>query len=194
MFSTSPVTDETGRQGGRSLSKPRYWWHHGPTRPWITPTPTPTSIIIHSHVMHGRSEVKTKIIGGVSWIQFTGVINWELSKAPGTMIPHRLSQMALTAMVHITRRELVILLINELMKYLFSIFVSYLFVYFSTRSCPQYFAPPVSHALLFILFSLSNKVNYPPLPTRLSPTLHVENIIRTTLHGLTSRITRAFII
>ena len=61
------------------------------------------TFIIHPHIMHGRSEVKTKttttcsLIGGVPWIQFTGVINWELSKAPGTMIPHRLSRMTLMA-------------------------------------------------------------------------------------------------
>ena len=61
-----------------------------------------------------------------------GVINWELFKAPESMIPHRLSQKALVAVAHIIRRGLVILLIKELMKYLFSIFVSYLFVYFGT--------------------------------------------------------------
>ena len=108
------------------------------------------AFIIHPHIMHGRSKAKTKtmtmrsLIGGVSQIWFAGVINWELSEAPGTMIPHRLSQKALVAVAHIIRRGLVILLIKELMKYLFSIFVSYLFVYFSTLACLQYFTPCVS--------------------------------------------------
>ena len=50
------------------------------------------------------------------------------------------------AVAHIIRRGLVILLIKELMKYLFSIFVFYLFVYFSTLACLKYFTPRVSPA------------------------------------------------
>ena len=49
------------------------------------------------------------------------------------------------------KKGLVILLIKELMKYMSSIFVSHLFVYFSTLAHPQYFYS--THIIISIYFS-----------------------------------------